>query len=170
MTNILPGLSVMFAVIATAVPWGLPGDATFILPLVTVMMVFCWRSFPGVSFAPALAMLLGLLTDIMSGGPLGFWALMMLAAATAGGYARPLVEIKAYTALWLVWAVLVSVLAGLGWLLASLFFFRWIDWWPIAFGALASTALFPVVLYGLFWIKRGSSLEVPRNVTYRGWT
>ena len=36
MTAALPALSVLFAVLATAVPWGLPGDATFILPLVVV--------------------------------------------------------------------------------------------------------------------------------------
>ena len=47
MTAALPALSVLFAVLATAVPWGLPADATFILPLVVVMMVFCWRALPG---------------------------------------------------------------------------------------------------------------------------
>jgi rod shape-determining protein MreD len=169
MTTILPGLSVLFAVLATAVPWGLPGDATFILPLVMVAMVFCWRSFPGVVFSSTLAMLLGLLADLMSGGPLGFFALMMLTAATAGGYARPLAETKNYFGLWVVCALLIGVLACFGWLLASLYFVRWIDWWPIAFGALASIALFPVVLYGLLWIKRGG-LEMSRSATYRGWT
>ena len=61
MTAALPALSVLFAVLATAVPWGLPGDATFILPLVVVMMVFCWRALPGTVLPPYLAMLLGLL-------------------------------------------------------------------------------------------------------------
>jgi rod shape-determining protein MreD len=46
-------------------------------------------------------------------------------------------------------------LAGFGWLLASLYYFRWIDWWPIAFGAIASVGLFPIVLYGLLWIRDG---------------
>jgi rod shape-determining protein MreD len=53
-----------------------------------------------------------------------------------------------------------------GWSLASAFFLRWVDWWPIAFGAAASVALFPVVLNGLVWIKRGS-LRASR-ATYRG--
>ena len=73
-----PALSVLFAVLATAVPWGLPADATFILPLVVVMMVFCWRALPGATLSPAIAVLLGLLTDVTSGGPLGFWALLLL--------------------------------------------------------------------------------------------
>ena len=46
MSTIFPALSVLFAVLATAVPWGLPADATFILPLIVVTMVFCWRIIP----------------------------------------------------------------------------------------------------------------------------
>ena len=57
--------------------------------------------------------------------------------------------------LWLVWAAVAGIVAGLSWLVASLYFLRWIDVRPIAFGALVSVALFPVVLHGLLWIKRG---------------
>jgi rod shape-determining protein MreD len=155
MSAALPALSVLFSVLATAVPWGLPGDATFILPLIVVMMIFCWRALPGTVLPAYLAMLLGLLTDIMSGGPLGFWALMALIAATAGGRAPPLADGQDQTQLWLRWAVVAAIIASFGWMLASLYFLRWIDWWPIAFGALTSIALFPVVLRGLLWIRRG---------------
>ena len=168
MNAILPALSVLFAVFATAVPWGLPADATFILPLVVVMMVFCWRALPGTVLPPYLAMLLGLLTDITSGGPLGFWALMALIAASAGGRAPSLTDGRDLSRLWLVWAGVAGVVASFGWLLASLYFLRWIDWWPIAFGALASIALFPVVLHGLLWIRRGSLK--PNRTLYRRWT
>jgi rod shape-determining protein MreD len=167
MSTILPALSVLFAVVATAVPWGLPADATFILPLIVVMMVFCWRALPGITFSPAVAVLLGLLTDIMSGGPLGYWALLVLIGSSAGGYARGLGAGREVGPLWLVWAGLAIALAVFGWLLASAFFLRWIDWWPIAVGAAASMALFPVVLKGLLWIERGS-LGLRASATYRG--
>jgi rod shape-determining protein MreD len=169
MTAVLPALSVLLAVVASAVPLGLPAKATFVLPLILVMMVFCWRALPGVVLPPFVAMLLGLLTDVMSGGPLGFWAFMNLAAANAGEYARASDEEPSFSALWLFWCGLVAVLACLGWLLGSLYFFRWIDWWPIAFGTLASIALFPVVLHGLLWIRR-KSIEPSRTATYRGRT
>ena len=83
MSPILPALSVLFAVLATAVPWGLPADATFMLPLVVVMMGFCWRLMPDAVLPLTACLLLGLLTDVMSGGPLGFFALMALIAASA---------------------------------------------------------------------------------------
>jgi rod shape-determining protein MreD len=167
MTKFLPALSVLFAVIATAVPWGLPADATFILPLVVVMMVFCWRAIPGAALPPATAAGLGLLADLMSGGPLGYWALMSLIGATVGGRAGSLGEGRDFVTHWFIWVVLVSLLGCFGWLLASLYYFRWIDWWPIAFGAMTSMALFPVVLYGLVWIRHGR-LGPERGVIFRG--
>ena len=169
MNQILPTVSVLFAVLAAAVPWGLPADATFILPLVVVMMVFCWRALPGTVLPPYLAMLLGLLTDITSGGPLGFWALMCLIAASAGGRVPSHTDGRDVSRLWLAWTGVAALVALLGWLLASLYFLRWIDWWPIAFGALASIVLFPVVLNGILWIRRGR-LVPEREALYRRWT
>ena len=90
MSTIFPALSVLFAVLATAVPWGLPADATFILPLIVVTMVFCWRIFRA-RCCRYVCMLLGLLTDVMSGGPLGFFALMTLIAGSVGGRLRSLI-------------------------------------------------------------------------------
>jgi rod shape-determining protein MreD len=169
MSTILPALSVLFAVLATAVPWGLPADATFMLPLVVVMMVFCWRVMPDAALPLSACMLLGLLTDVMSGGPLGFFALMTLIAGTVGGLLRYIVEPRDFWPLWISWSALAAALGLLGWLLGSLYFFRWIDWWPILFGMLASIALFPVVLRGLVWIKRGS-LRPDHAALFRSWT
>ena len=167
MTKFLPALSVLVAVVATAVPWGLPADATFILPLVVVTMVFCWGAIPGAALPPAGAVGLGLLADLMSGGPLGYWALMCLTAATVGARAGPLGETRDLGRHWLIWSLLAAALGGFGWLLASLYYFRWIDWWPIAFGSIASIALFPVVLYGLLWIRHGR-LGHARGAIFRG--
>jgi len=167
MTRFLPALSVLVAVVATAVPWGLPADATFILPLVVVMMVFCWRAIPGTALHPASAAGLGLLADILSGGPLGYWALMCLIAATVGHKPGSLREGRDIGVHWLIWAALVTVLGVFGWLLASLYYLRWIDWWPIGFGAVTSVVLFPFVLYGLLWVRYGRIGHV-RSTIFRG--
>jgi rod shape-determining protein MreD len=156
MTRFLPAFSVLIAVIATAVPWGLPADATFILPLLVVMMVFCWRTIPGTELHPAAAAVLGLLADLLSGGPLGFWALMCLIAATVGLTPGSFRERRDLWKNWLAWTALISVIGLFGWLLASLYYLRWIDWWPIVFGVATSIAVFPFVLYGLLWVQSGN--------------
>ena len=166
MNGILPALSVLVAVLATGIPWGLPADATLIPPMVVVMMVFCWRALPGTVFPAFLALLLGLLTDLMSGGPLGFWALMALIAAHIGGRTAPLASSQDRNRLWLVWAGVAVLVGALTWLLASLFLVRWLDLWPIAFGTLVSILIFPLVLRGLVLLKGGA----PKPKFYRGWT
>ncbi len=169
MSTILPALSVLFAVLATAVPWGLPADASFTLPLVVVMMVFCWRIMPDAVLPLSACMLLGLLTDVMSGGPLGFFALMTLLAASAGSLMRFTVEPRDLWPLWVLWSALALALGLFAWLLGSLYFLRWVDWWPILFGTLTSIALFPVVLRGLVWIKRGR-LSPDHSDMFRSWS
>ena len=169
MSTILPALSVLLAVLATAVPWGLPADASFTLPLVVVMMVFCWRIMPDAVLPLTACMLLGLLTDVMSGGPLGFFALMALIAASIGGLLRFTLEPRDLAPLWLIWSTLALTLGLLGWLLGSLYFFRWIDWWPILFGTLTSIMLFPIVLRGLVWIRRGR-LGPDHSAMFRNWS
>lgn len=166
MNGSLPALSVLVAVLATAVPWGLPAEATFIPPLIVMMMIFCWRALPGTAFPSYLALLLGLLTDILSGGPLGFWAMMALIAANAGARAPSPGDAQDRNRLWLVWAGIAATIGVLGWLLGSLYVVRLIDAWPIAFGACVSILLFPVVLRGVVWIKRGRL----RPKLYRGLT
>jgi rod shape-determining protein MreD len=167
MSAILPTASIVVAILATAVPWGLPSDATFVLPLIVVMMVFGWRAIDGARLPPIAAMLLGLLTDVTTGGPLGFWALIALMASSAGKRTPSFVDRWGYGVLWLVWIPLVAALAGFVWLLASLYFFRWVDWHPIGEGAGVSVVLFPVVLSLLLAIKR-VSVPASRPIAYGG--
>ena len=145
MSAILPTLTVLIAVLFAALPWGLSADATFVLPLVMVMMVFCWRAIPDAILPPAIAAPLGILLDVTSGGPLGFWALLAPIAGSVGSRARGLFSQWDWSPLWLVWVGLSCALACFGWLLASLYYLRWVDWWPIALGAIVSAVLFPLV-------------------------
>ena len=165
MNPYLPALSVLLAVLATAVPWGLPADATFIPPMVVMTMVFCWRALPDTTFPVYLALLLGLLTDILSGGPLGFWALMALIAANAGGHAPSPGDSQDRNRLWLVWAGVAASVGVLSWLLGSLYILRVIDAWPIAFGAAVSILLFPLVLRAALWIKHGRLKPIYRGLS-----
>jgi rod shape-determining protein MreD len=161
-----PALSVFVAALATAVPWGLPADATFVPPLVMLAMVFCFRALPGTVFPLPLALLFGLLADILSGGPLGFWALMALIAANAGARAPSPGDSQARNRLWLVWAGVAATIGVFGWVLGSIYAVRLIDAWPLAFGASVSILLFPLILRAAVWIKHGRL----RPRLYRGLT
>ena len=160
-----PAFSVLLAVLATAVPWGLPADATFLPPMIVLTMVFCYRALPGTILPLTLALLLGLLIDILSGGPLGFWALMALIAGIAGARAPSPHDSQDRNRLWLVWAGVAASVGVLSWVLGSLYILRVIDAWPIAFGVAVSILLFPLVLRGALWIKRGRLSPIYRGLS-----
>jgi rod shape-determining protein MreD len=165
MNAIVPALSVLLAVLLTSLPLGLPADTTFVLPFVMLTMVFAWRALRAEMPAYS-AMLLGLLADITTGGPLGYWGLMALLAASAGAVARPLALPRNFAMLWLAWLPCVTLLAIFGWLLASLYFFRWIDHWPFVIAASASFLLFPAILY---WLRKLRSFgRAPRSAPNYG--
>jgi rod shape-determining protein MreD len=154
MSVALPVLSTLIAVLATAVPFGLPADLTFILPFLMVLMVFAWAASPRTAVPLLLALSLGLLTDFVTAGPLGFWGLMTLIGASAGAKCKPIVAGRGMADFWLCSAGLVVALGIFGWLLASLYFFRWIDWRPFLFGVLGSAALFPAIYFALRRLDR----------------
>jgi rod shape-determining protein MreD len=112
MSAMLPIVSILVAVLATAVPWGLPADATFVLPLVVVMMVFCWRAIQGAVLPPIVVMLVGLLTDVTTGGPLGYWGLMALMASSIAGRTQSFTDKGGVGVLWLVWLPVVAAATG----------------------------------------------------------
>src|SRR5262245_17636999 len=145
MSAFIPAFSVLLAVLSTSLPFGLPANATFVLPFVALTIVFIWRALRAPLPAYG-AMLFGLLADTTTGGPLGYWALMALLSASAGTAARPLAYRRSFLPIWFAWSLCISLMACFGWLLASLYFFRWIDYWPFIVAATASFAVFP----GLF--------------------
>ena len=144
-----PSLVLFLAVVVAAVPWVLPAEASFILPLLLIIVVFILtlqrrRKLPGLSVFAA-----GLLMDILTAGPLGYWAaLFLLTYMIALQYRVRAVRVE-FGNLWLVFAVTALLAAGAGWGLASLYFVRIIDWWPMVIGGFVAIALFPLVAWPL---------------------
>src|SRR5262245_44588040 len=165
MSAFVPALSVLLAVLSTSLPLGLPANATFILPFVALTMVFIWRALraplPGY-----IALLLGLLADITTGGPLGYWGLMALLAANAGTAVRRLAVTRSFFPIWSAWLACIVALTCFGWLLASLYFFRWIDYWPFIIGATAAFAVFPGLFDSLRSLWRRLRTQSARAVDY----
>lgn len=145
--GIVPSLVLFIAVVVAAVPWVLPSRASFVLPLLLIVVVFVLtlrrgRRLPGVSVFAA-----GLLMDVLTAGPLGYWAIVFLLTHTiAASYAR-LAGRGGFGALWLVFAATAVTTSVAGWVLASLYFVRIINWQPMLIGGAAAVALFPLVAW-----------------------
>lgn len=147
--RIIPSLALFLAVVVAAVPWVLPDEASFILPSLLIIAVFVLtlqrkRTLPGISVFAA-----GLLMDILTAGPLGYWAILFLLTHTVAVQYRLRARRAEFASIWLVFAATAIAAAGIGWALASLYFVRIIDWQPMAIGAGAVVVLFPLVAWPL---------------------
>ena len=154
------GLLIFLAVIVSAVPWGLPGETTFIFPFITFLLVFLFSLRQAQPVPPWLVFMAGLATDVLTAGPLGYWAFIY----TLGhSFARAFTlkpPSQTVSGIWLAYALTACIVGCAGWLLASVYYVRVIDWWPIALGTLSSILLSPLFV----WFMR-KPLELGR---YRG--
>ncbi len=132
---VAPTATVAALSLIAALPWGLPAADRYFLPLLPVVAI-CYATQSRDAWLPEwVAFLAGLTLDILTNGPLGYWALIYLVAhpiatmntgvAVRGGvgrFARVGITI-----------VIVTIVA---WAVASAYFFEPLDWVPYATGAL----------------------------------
>ena len=162
--GIFPTLVLLLAVVVAAVPWALPVAAGFVLPLQLIIFVFA-LSLQRNYVLPSLSVFAaGLLMDVLTAGPLGYWAIIFLITHTfARLLARRSVHIS-FPMLWVAFAVTAATASIAGWALASVYFVRLIDWQPMMIGAAAAIVLFPLIA----WPMRRSLGLMSRGTTPGG--
>lgn len=156
---------IMFAVLAAAVPWGLPGEATFILPFIAFLLVFLFAARPERQVPVWLVFLIGLGADVLTAGPLGYWAFIYTIGHTLARLLTARRPFNSLSGLWLSFAVTATAAAAIGWLLACVYYLRVIDWWPITLGVGCAIALFPLFAWRM---RRSLTLERYRFLAMRG--
>lgn len=161
--RIVPSLVLFLAVVVAAVPWVLPSHASFILPLLLIIIVYVLtlqrrQVLPSLSVFAA-----GLLMDILTAGPLGYWAFIFLLTHTLAALYAKRDSKPGFGMLWLVFGATAVVTSISGWALASLYFVRVIDWQPMLIGGAVAVALFPLVA----WPMRRSLGLVPTRIFAR---
>jgi len=143
--GIVPSLFLFLAVVVAAVPWALPSRASFILPLLLIIIVYV-LTLQRRTVLPSLSVFAaGLLMDILTAGPLGYWAIIFLLTHTLAALYGRRDATPGFGMLWLVFAAIAVVTSISGWVLASLYFVRVIDWQPMLIGGAVAVALFPLV-------------------------
>lgn len=149
-----PSITVLVAVLVSSVPWGLPASTAFVLPLATGMLIFLHAVRPKVMLPPWVAFLAGVLTDILTGGPLGYWAFVFLVAHGLGRSFPREGAAPRLSGLWPTYALIAAALAALAWTVASAYFVRLIDWRPMLIAVAIVTVLFPLLARAAGYRKR----------------
>ncbi|MEQ1651156.1 MAG: hypothetical protein ABL897_01565, partial [Hyphomicrobium sp.] len=143
--------TIAFLALLAALPWGIAPQSRFFLPMLPVVAIHFWTlRHPGL--VPEWnVFLIGLALDVLTHGPLGYWALVYLTAHLAGTLGAPFGDRGILVRIGLFAAALVGVVA-VAWAVASVYFLERADIGPYMTGALLAAASSAILLPLLHWL------------------
>ncbi len=142
---LVTALSVLFATVLAALPWGLPAELRQVPPLLPFLVLHYWTMRDARLMPEILVFAAGIALDIATGGPAGYWSLIYLA-----GYALTLgasMTVLASDALsrWLLLGVTLLALSLVEIALATIYFATAANWSTPLVAALVATMIYPLV-------------------------
>ena len=131
---ILPAASVAALTIVAILPWGLPTADRFVLPLLPVVAIYYWTLDRDAWLPEWIIFLAGLLLDVLTQGPLGYWALVYLVAYVVAVYCSRF-ELDTTAQRLALFAGAIVAVTLFAWLAASAYFISFLDAEPYMRGA-----------------------------------
>ncbi|MBA2127367.1 rod shape-determining protein MreD [Hyphomicrobium methylovorum] len=154
--------SVAVLTLIAALPLGIPAGDRFFLPLLPAVAIHYWTLRHDAWLPEWVVFLAGLTLDVLTNGPLGYWALIYLLVHLAATVSTRYALGGTFSRLILLGLAILSVTV-VAWAVASLYFFEFLDWRPYATGALlASIASLFVLLPILRFLDNAAARD--RNV------
>ncbi|CAA2138983.1 rod shape-determining protein MreD [Hyphomicrobium sp. ghe19] len=145
---LMPVISVVVLTLAAVLPWGLAAEDRFVLPLLPVIAIYRWTLDADAWLPEWVVFLTGLTLDVLTQGPLGYWALVYLFAYAVALFASR-VRVDSALGRMALLAGAIGLVTAFAWLLASLYFLQMLDWAPYARSAIvaifAALLIFPVL-------------------------
>ncbi len=141
--SLMPGLVTLLLSVAGLIPSGIP-NFTAITPMMALMSVYYWTAYRPDLLPIPVVFAVGLLQDILSGGPIGLTSLILLLAQWLCLSQRRFIVGKAFLVEWAGFFLIALIAAIVGWIVASAYFAAVIVPGPMALRFLFSVALYPV--------------------------
>ncbi len=145
---LLPALTVLVTAAISVMPWRVPGFVAFGLPFLTLGTVFFWAERRPSQLLGLVVFSAGLMTDLVTDGPLGYWALLFLIGLALGDFTgRHWAGGSNMHQSWLGFALCLPLVAGFGWAIASLYYLTLLDLQLILYATAAGiTGYLPLAL------------------------
>jgi len=133
-----------FLILAAMLPYGLPKSSQA-APVLALISVYYWSVFRPELMPAGAAFLLGLLVDVLSGGPPGLNALVLILVHWAAAGQRRTLAGKSFAVGWLGYLLIAAGAAIINWVFASLFHTTAIASVPLVVSHAIGTAAYPLV-------------------------
>lgn len=157
LSALLPLFSSIALVLVSITPLGLP-HLNSIAPLLAVMAVFYWSIFRADLMSMLDAFLIGLLLDLLGGGPPGLNAATLLLIHQLGVSQRRVFLGSSFLVNWTAFALVAGAVLPISWLVVSLLHWSLLPTAPVLAQFLLSLAIYPAV----YWMFSRLERRLPR--------
>lgn len=165
--RVMPAVTVSILAVLAVLPWGLPPNARFVLPFLPVIAIHTWSARHPDRLSAWVPFTAGIVVDVLTNGPIGYWALLYLCSMMLGVDAQRMSGTSPAAR----WAVFLAALAGLvfaAWGVASIYHLGFADWRPFAWALWIGALCYPPLAFVLRALDpepfRGSNDRLVRGV------
>ncbi len=144
--SLFPFALALILVMAGMVPLRLP-ELSPIVPLLGLVAVYYWSIYRPDLMPGWAVFLLGLIQDLLSGGPIGVYALVFLLMSTAVGAQRRFLGTGSFAFVWAIFLPVAGVAFFLMWALYCLNLDMLIDARSVTFQYLTTIAVYPCLAW-----------------------
>jgi len=150
---LIPTVTAIVFVLAGVVPAGVPGFSA-VTPLMSVTAVFFWVVARPALMPPAAVFGIGLLQDVLSGGPIGLWALTLLMVQYLSISQRQFLVGQSFVLGWAGFTSIVVAAAMLSWGAASIYYDVLLSPMPVFVQAALTVFIYPAMALILMSLSR----------------
>ena len=140
----IPFLFSFFLLVLGLLPWRVPFLAHFAVPIVYASLFF-WTVFCLYLFTPSTVFLLGLMADLLTISPLGYYTFLFLIFYWGILLERQFLIGRSFLFLWAAFCAFVCPLIVLQWLLASLLNLSWLSFYFFCGQGILLMAIYPFI-------------------------
>ena len=147
--SLKPLLTLLGLIAIAHLPLGAQADTSFIIPSIISALIFIWSIYEPDNVKPWMIFTLGLVADVISSGPIGFWSLYYLSfQAIAFWFGRNPTN-SGLLLNWIGYLIASVIVTFLGWLVTTLYTMQSADWHPMLVGAGVVSMGFPLI----YWVS-----------------
>ncbi len=151
-----PLFTTLFLVFLSLAPLNLP-DSELIMPPLALMAVYYWSIYRPDLLPAVAAFAAGLLFDLLSGGPLGLFALVFVVVQAIAATQRRFFLGKVFPVEWLGFLLVTLGAFIVMWILGSIYIGGFVKLGSLAIQALLTISLYPVMTWILIRVRRAVS-------------
>ena len=140
----IPGLTLLLCIFIATIPMGLPYLAD-VTPFLSLMAVYYWSIYRPDLMPSAVVFMGGLLQDVLTGGPVGLLALVLVLVHGVGVSQRRVFLGKSFQVEWWGFSLVTAGAVLFAWAAASIYFTTFIESRAFVVQALLTVAIYPLV-------------------------